>query len=622
MKANISFAFVLLLTVLAGIARVDALDAPLTAMPFSAIDGTIDAASGAERTGAAPADCRLMKIYALRNAMNLYLAVDVPEKVVDVDDVLLVYLDRNNNGGMNPDAMDLAIRLSDFPAGMNQTPGVSVQYPGTGAGWGASAAFATAKSSRNANRLVVELTVPITMAPTGFAVFYASKDLQDCDGDADFAETTEKWPIGLTVPGGDDQAGVKDPSQWDKLGIKAPVVTFNAPTCCTSGDITFEQTMVAMKQPFSVNDPVDIDAAVHNTDTSTAAKNVRVQITVHKFGTGGGVVFMPAVQEIMSIGPSAAATTGAVPQWTPTMPMHGCIRAEILAPVEGGGKSLDDYAVGANALVQYNTDVACAMKGMMKRLQFTKFNPSPDKAQMIDLVMRRRIPKGFEGLEFALEQPAGPLGPLQEAEVALIVRVPDNLPTTDLPRQTVHVPPTAGRENPVTVRTTAGERLHLSAAGTGGALIGSFDGFATSFQIGEDATLMVPQKTEGLRLAVAAIVDRQANNTGNGYDVDVWRMPAAPQQEAAGAAGAAATAVAPPFPEVEIFATTTEQITIAGKVYTVVRNVGGVVFQILVTEPGGTGGAPGGRLLWLLLLLLIILAIIVWLFKKKRPRTA
>jgi hypothetical protein len=411
---------------------------------------------------------------------------------------------------------------------------------------------------------------------------------------------------------------------WDKLGIQAPVVTFNAPTCCTSADITFEQSMVAMKQPFDVGQPVDIDASVHNTDTATAAKNVRVQITVHKFGTGGGVIFMPAVQEIMSIGPSAAATTGAVPQWTPAMPMHGCIRAEILQPVEGGGKSLDDYAVGANALVQYNTEVACAMKGMMKKLQFTKFNPSPDKAQMIDLVMRRRVPRGFEGLEFALEQAGGPLGPLQEADVALIVRVPDNLPTTDLPRETVHVPPTAGRENPVAVRTTPGERVHLSAAGTGGTLIGSFDGFATTFEIGADATLMVPQRTEGLRLAVAAIVDRQAENTGgNGYDVDVWRMPAAPQPEPAAAADATAAAAAPlPFPEVDIFATTTEQITIAGKMYTVVRNVGGVTFQILVADAGGTGGLPGGRLLWLLLLLFVILAIIVWLFKKKRPRTA
>src|SRR5207244_12895944 len=56
----------------------DSLQSPLTASPFSPIDGTIDAASGPERSGAA-AGCNSMKLYSVRTATSLYLAVDGPD---------------------------------------------------------------------------------------------------------------------------------------------------------------------------------------------------------------------------------------------------------------------------------------------------------------------------------------------------------------------------------------------------------------------------------------------------------------------------------------------------------------------------------------------------------------
>ena len=198
------------------------LQAPLTTNPLSAIDGTVDAASGPERTGAA-AVCTAMRIHSLRSATNFYLAVDVPELVADPGDALLLYFDMNHSGGSAPDAVDRAIRLVGFPAGTNQTPATVEIYAGNTVGWGTPGAFATVKSSRTGSgtgaRLVVELTVPNTTAPVGFALVYASNNPQDCNNDFDVSESAFKFPLALPIPGGDDLAGVRVPSEWGDLGV-------------------------------------------------------------------------------------------------------------------------------------------------------------------------------------------------------------------------------------------------------------------------------------------------------------------------------------------------------------------------------------------------------------------
>ena len=198
------------------------LKAPLSTGPFPTLDGTIEPAWGPERTGA-PAGCTSMNLYALRSASTLYLAVDVPELVADPADTLLLFFDVNHNGGSAPDLADRAIRLANFPAGSNQSPAIAELYSGNGLSWGSQAPFTTARSSRtgtgNNARLVVELTLPLTSAPVGFALYYNSSDLQDCNTDADISESAFKVPAMLATPGGDALAGVKVPSQWIDLGV-------------------------------------------------------------------------------------------------------------------------------------------------------------------------------------------------------------------------------------------------------------------------------------------------------------------------------------------------------------------------------------------------------------------
>ena len=197
------------------------LKAPLVTGTLPTIDGTIESAWGPERTGAA-AGCTSMNLYALRSSSDLYLAVDVPELVADPDDTLLLFFDVNHSGGSGPDPADRAIRLANFPAGINQQPGTRESYTGNGIGWGSVVPFTTVKSSRTGSggsaRLTVELTVPLTSAPVGFALYYASKDLQDCNGDSDFVESSFKWPSTLPTPGGDPLAGIKAPIEWSDLG--------------------------------------------------------------------------------------------------------------------------------------------------------------------------------------------------------------------------------------------------------------------------------------------------------------------------------------------------------------------------------------------------------------------
>lgn len=216
------------------------LKAPLSTGPFPTLDGTIEPAWGPERTGA-PAGCPSMNLYALRSASTLYLAVDVPELVADPADTLLLFFDMNHNGGSAPDLADRAIRLANFAAGSNQSPATAELYSGNGLGWGSQAPFTTARSSRtgsgNSGRLVVELTLPLTSAPVGFALYYNSSDLQDCNSDADISESSFKVPNMLATPGGDSLAGVKVPTQWIDLGVadKGTFTVTNLPISTFAG---------------------------------------------------------------------------------------------------------------------------------------------------------------------------------------------------------------------------------------------------------------------------------------------------------------------------------------------------------------------------------------------------
>ena len=139
-----------------------------------------------------------------------------------------------------------------------------------------------------------------------------------------------------------------------------------------------------------------------------------------------------------------------------------------------------------------------------------------------------------------------------------------------------------------------------------------------------EATLVVPQRSEGLSLAVNDLVERNTDNTGRGFDVDAWAMPAVSTPPTPVPSAAAATAPEePPFPEVHIVATSTQKVIIADKVYTIVRELGAVTYQILVTDAAGAPPPPpGGKgyLVWLLLLLIIV--IIAVLFGLRKRKTA
>jgi hypothetical protein len=73
---------------------------------------------------------------------------------------------------------------------------------------------------------------------------------------------------------------------------------------------------------------------------------------------------------------------------------------------------------------------------------------------------------------------------------------------------------------------------------------------------------------------------------------------------------------------VRIVATSTEKVIIADKAYTIVRELGVVTYQLLVTEPGAPGPPPGGLNYWLWLLLLLILGVIIALFALRKRKTA
>jgi hypothetical protein len=372
---------------------------------------------------------------------------------------------------------------------------------------------------------------------------------------------------------------------------------------------------------------------------------------------------------IPSIAASSSSFSSPVTWPSPPPGVHGCIRAEIKPPTNVNSP----YTIaGGQDTAQHNIDVACVPQGQMKMLRFVAFNPE-ERELKIRLAAQRLLPPNQEGLAFELQQPDRPLRPKEEWPVQLVVTAPANLPITQVPRSQSHLPPTAGgtaspplRERsgtePVTVAVKGGDRLHLTTSGAvdldgrgpipetgpdgrdvtrelgrerrflladasaskfGGALIGSFDAFATSFLIGSEMTLTAPDKAEKLWLAVNDLDGGYGDNTGAGFDVEISTLP--PLQAAADLQRAA-QAQQVTLPQLNIAAVSTARITAGDRsVYNLITNHGGLTYQLLVVEAKGhvTGGffPPFGLPWWLfyllLLLLLIVLLLFVWLYRRK-----
>ena len=641
------------------------LQAPLGAVAPS-LDGTIEGLWGAPvRTvsllPSTTCDEPTQRIYAMRTATHLYVAIDVPESAAaDPADTLLLFVDGNHNGLANPDAADRAIRLVGFPNALNQLPSTREIYTGTGAGWGAAAPFSAVKSSRTgtgtAARLTVEVELPFTTAPLGFALVHLSGDAQDCN--ADSVNDSLLFPAGLPSPSG-APPGLTDTSQWGDIGRRTPVVEFDAPTCCASSDIRYTQGGNVNPQPVAANTPVDITARPHNRDATFEAKSVNVRIQVHDFGTGSGVVFTGTPTPIPTISPSAGVFTSPAVTWAgPPAGLHGCIRAEIRPPT-----GLEDYAIGANSTAQRNIDVACVGKGMQKRMMFMVMNPDEGREQRIFLALRPRVPAAMKGLQLRVVQPERPLRPGEQVQVALLATAAADIPVTDVPRQKAQVAPkaggsvqrprpdgavaTGGGQDPVRIEARPGDRLHIMASGSvdidaagpiggagpegrdvskeipegrfllsgerpsrvGGALIGSYDNFATSFVVGPELTLEVPDQAQGLSLAVNDVVGGFGDNAGSGFAVEVSTLPAPNKPGGT-------------LPEADVFATTVEEIRLGDFVYKVGRVLGGVTYQILVTGDAGGGTTPPPPdhplKLWWILILLLILVLLFLMFRKKK----
>jgi hypothetical protein len=73
------------------------------------------------------------------------------------------------------------------------------------------------------------------------------------------------------------------------------------------------------------------------------------------------------------------------------------------------------------------------------------------------------------------------------------------------------------------------------------------------------------------------------------------------------------------LPEVTIVATSTEDVRVGDAVYHVINALGGVTYQVLVTEAADGAHAGGLRgYLWLLILLLLLLLIIAFVLWTRR----
>ena len=643
--------------------------APNNASPMITIDGVKgEAAWGAGTvTVPSPNTCTEfttntgtpVQAFGTRDAGNVYLALTIPDTSPSQFDHLLLFFDGNHAAGPALQADDVAF---GFPSGVTTAPFANQKkYTGTSPTWTQSAAFPAAVQAaytRSATEVVVELKIPngeIGAAPNaaiGFAFVYVNQTAftdVDCPGfpPGELIAFTVKWPSSVTIPPAATLPNVvNNPGAWGDLGKDIGTVTFTLPSCCSNPDIQF---LGIGGTTFTGDSDVPITAIVHpEAGTNFDAHNVRVQLRVHKFGTGGPDIFNGMQPAPINVPKTSAGVLAGPGTWhTPNESFHACVKAELLAPT-----SADDYAIGTNSLAQKNVEVVKVEKSIRSRMEFNTFNPDKAATQTIRLVSARRGPR-IDGLAFEVVQP---LGPLQEATVALIATVPANAPTTDVPRQRVHVPPTAGRNDAVVLQVRAGDRVHIAATGdvdidaggpapsagpngvdvsnvvrgtfllsgrsasrVGGALIASIDGFETSSVIGAAQTITIPEKNQGLRLAVNDLVEGNRDNTGRGFDVEVWTLASAPRPVPDRAIAAAAPAE-PPFPEVHIAAASFQQIKIAGvdRTYTVPTNLGAVTYQLLITDATANVPPSGGKSYWIALLVLILIVIGVLVVLRKR----
>jgi hypothetical protein len=663
------------------------------------INGTIDSA-GAETVWAPASQLDLLpnncadfiantgqpfNLYSLNDGANLYLAFDIPDTTPSNQDALFLIFDPNHSDGATLGVGDRALHLIFSNTAANNTAptnadsehyqvAVAGAWPAPTAGLPAGV---DARYSRFSDRWQVEMRLPLAFFPVaaggtmGAAFLYLNKaGTEDCaPQDGIFDDFYAAFPSALSLVANAPVLNqVMDPSLWGdlNLGPAVPAVGFQPPLCCFSTDIDFTPSA----QPFTAGTPVNIRAQVHNLHPTSVANNVNVEIRVHNFGTGGGVISpFPLSTVIPSIAASSSSFSSPVTWPSPPPGIHGCIRAEIKPPTNVNSP----YTIaGGQDTAQHNIDVACIPQGQRKMLKFIAFNPE-ERELRIQLAAQRLLPPNQEGLTFELQQPDRPLRPKEEWPVQLVVTAPANLPITDVPMTRSHLPATAGgtavpplRERsgtePVAVAVKGGARLHLTTSGTvdldgqgpipeigpdgrdvtkelggerrflladptaskfGGALIGSFDAFATSFFIGSEMTLTAPDKAEKLWLAVNDLDGGYRDNTGAGFDVEISTL--APPQAAAGLQRAA-QAQQVTLPQLNIAAVSKARITTGDRsVYNLLTNHGGLTYQFLVVNAKGhaTGGffPPFGLPWWLfyllLLLLLLVLLLFVWLYRRK-----
>jgi hypothetical protein len=617
--------------------------------------------------------------FATKDAANVYLRMSIPDNSLQADDRLFLFFDPDHAASPNLDK-DVAFELP-FGAALATKADVAGKkmFTGNATVWTAAAAFPAGvevKYSRDVSTIVFEMKVPFAtftpppsqFAASGFSFLYLNQTAIDPANDPTCAGIVvppgellafkvafpTTLPVGAVLPD-----SVNHASEWGDLGKDTGAVTFNTPVCCSNLDIQFPGFPGTT---FPGDTDVDIEAFVHP-GNGFPAKNVNVQIKVHDFGTGGNDIFngmqpMP-ISSVAPGAPPAGVPTNPVTWHTPSsaVPVHTCVEAILLPPAVA-----DDYSLaGMSVNAQRNADVAAVPAGSVRRLEFVTFNPDKTAAQTIRLVGQQQGPRP-QGLTFQIVQPDRPVGSLQQARVALAVSADANLPPTDIPRQKLHVPPTAGRDDSVVIQMKGGDRLHLISTGDvdidaggaarpagpdgvnvsdivrgrfllsirtasrfGGALIGSFDGFETSFLVGSETTIAAPATGGSLRLAVNDVVGQNTDNTGRGFDVDAWTLAGVGGGDGGGGGDIGVVRRTtpgpsePPFPGMRIVATSVQQVKVEGaaRPYNIVNNLGALTYDVLVTD--AVAGGKGKYLLWICLfvLLLVIAAIVV----SKRGRT-
>jgi hypothetical protein len=296
------------------------------------------------------------------------------------------------------------------------------------------------------------------------------------------------------------------------------------------------------------------------------------------------------------------------------------------------------------------------------------FNPMQQQEVRILLAKQELMPEGFKGLRFELQQPDRPLRPQEEMPIRLVVTAAADAPITQVPHEDVKVPPTAGGTaapplsertgtDAVSVAVRPGNRIHLTASGEvdvdgsgplpaadpngtdasggggdrrrfllsaqspsayAGALIGSFDNFRSSFVVGTEATITVPEGTERLMLAVNDFDGGYGENTGAGFAVEVATLDSSP---VTGEVIQRAAAPAVTMPQINIAAASGARVTLDQFTYNLVSNHGGVTYQFLVISDEGHAATEGrGKSIYIILLILgilLLLFLLIWFFRRR-----